>query len=194
MLIRIIISMNDHDLSVFQVEESSYDTNFTVPGLAVRKETLNYSSTSGYICYYIRDGEKVAKGSSVYSVDETGSMYDALYEVQNSNNTSLSANDYNDLSKQIQIFKTGFSTSDFQVYEFKNTIDNKVLEMYEDMALEQLSSDKSFDSTFTAVKSSTSGIVSYYMDGYEDFDINNLSADDFDKTKYSKELLKKRYC
>ena len=29
------------------------------------------------------------------------------------------------------------------------------------------------------------------MDGYEDFDINNLSADDFDKTKYSKELLKK---
>ena len=41
MLIRIIISMNDHDLSVFQVEESSYDTNFTVPGLAVRKETLN---------------------------------------------------------------------------------------------------------------------------------------------------------
>lgn len=192
MLIRIIISMNDHDLSVFQVEESSYDTNFTVPGLAVRKETLNYSSTSGYICYYIRDGEKVAKGSSVYSVDETGSMYDALYEVQNSNNTSLSANDYNDLSKQIQIFKTGFSTSDFsEVYEFKNTIDNKVLEMYEDMALEQLSSDKSFDSTFTAVKSSASGIVSYYMDGYEDFDINNLSADDFDKTKYSKELLKK---
>lgn len=63
--------------------------------------------------------------------------------------------------------------------------------MYEDMALEQLSSDKSFDSTFTAVKSSTSGIVSYYMDGYEGFDVNNLSADDFDKTKYSKELLKK---
>lgn len=53
--------------------------------------------------------------------------------------------------------------------------------MYEDMALEQLSSDKSFDSTFTSVKSSTSGIVSYYMDGYEGFDINNLSADDLIK-------------
>ena len=192
MLVRIIMSVNDHDLSVFQVEESSYDTNFTATGLAIRKETLNYSSTSGYICYYIRDGEKVSKGSSVYSVDETGSMYDALYEVQNSSKDLLSAQNYDDLSKQIQIFKTGFSASDFsEVYEFKNTLDNKVLEMYEDMALEQLSSDKSFDSTFSASKSNTSGIVTYYMDGFESYDINNLSADAFDKTTYSKEMLKK---
>ena len=49
MLIRIIMSLGDHDLSVFQVEESNYDTNFTATGLAVRKETLNYSSTSAII-------------------------------------------------------------------------------------------------------------------------------------------------
>ena len=105
MLIRIIMSLGDHDLSVFQVEESNYDTNFTATGLAVRKETLNYSSTSGYVCYYIRDGEKVAKGASVYSVDETGSMQDALFDVQNSGSSVLSDNDYKDLSKQIQIFQ-----------------------------------------------------------------------------------------
>ena len=29
------------------------------------------------------------------------------------------------------------------------------------------------------------------MDGFEGYDINNLSADDFDKTKYTKEMLKK---
>ena len=192
MLIRIIMSLGDHDLSVFQVEESNYDTNFTATGLAVRKETLNYSSTSGYVCYYIRDGEKVAKGASVYSVDETGSMQDALFDVQNSGSSVLSDNDYKDLSKQIQIFKAGFSPSDFsEVYEFKNSMDNKVLEMYEDMALEQLSSNQSFDSTFSASKSNVSGIVTYYMDGFEGYDINNLSADDFDKTKYTKEMLKK---
>ena len=70
-------------------------------------------------------------------------------------------------------------------------MDNKVLEMYEDMALEQLSSNQSFDSTFSASKSNVSGIVTYYMDGFEGYDINNLSADDFDKTKYTKEMLKK---
>ena len=73
----------------------------------------------------------------------------------------------------------------------KNSMDNKVLEMYEDMALEQLSSNQSFDSTFSASKSNVSGIVTYYMDGFEGYDINNLSADDFDKTKYTKEMLKK---
>jgi putative membrane fusion protein len=182
---------NDTDLAVFQVEQSTYDTNFTKTGLALRTETLNYSSKSGYVCYYIRDGEKVSKGSNVYSIDETGSMYDALYDVQNSSDSGLSSDDYEDLSKQIQIFKSSFSASDFsEVYEFKYSIDNKVLEIYEDMALEQLTSDSSFDSTFSASKSSTSGIVTYYMDGFEGFDINNLSADCFDKTNYTKESLK----
>lgn len=192
MFIRIIMSANDDDLSIFEVEESSYDVNFTETGLAIRQETLNYSSTSGYICYYVGDGERVAKGSNVYSVDETGSMYDALYEVQNSDEQTLSDEDYDNLSSQIEIFKAGFSASDFsEVYDFKNSIENMVLDLYEEMALEKLAENDSFDSTFSASKSTVSGIVTYYMDGYESFDIDNISADDFDKTTYEKESLKK---
>lgn len=191
MLVRILMSLNDRELSVFQVEESSYDTDFTKTGLAVRQEVFDYCSKSGYICYYIRDGEKVAKGSSVYSVDETGSMYDALYDVQNSNENLLTDKEYNNISSQIKFFMAGFSASDFaEVYEFKYSLDNKVLELYEELALEQLTENSSFDSTFTASKASSSGIVTYYKDGYENYDLNNLSSDAFDKSTYSKETLK----
>ncbi len=191
MVIRIIMSINDTELSIFQVEESSYDINFTETGLAIRQETLNYSSTSGYVCYYIRDGERVSKGSNVYSVDETGSMSDAIYEVQNSSDQVLSEEDYDTLNSQIEIFKSGFSASDFsEVYEFKNSIDSMMLALYEDMALEQLSENDSFDSTFSASKATVSGIVTYYMDGFESVNTSSLSSEDFDKSTYEKVSLK----
>lgn len=191
MLIRILISINDRDITIFEVEESSYGTDFTATGLAIRQESFSYSPKSGYVCYYIRDGEKVAKGASVYSIDETGSMYDALYDVQNSDQDLLTDKEYDDISKQIEIFKAGFSASDFsEVYEFKYSLDNKVLELYEELALEQLTSDVSFDTTFTASKSQSSGIITYYKDGFEGYDINSLSSDAFDKTNYTKETLK----
>ncbi len=191
MLVRILISFHDRELSIFQVEESSYDSDFTKTGLALRQEVFDYCSKSGYVCYYIRDGEKVAKGSSVYSIDETGSMYDAIYDLQNKQENLLTEKDYNDISNQIEIFMAGFSASDFsEVYEFKYSLDNKVLELYEELALEQLTENSSFDSTFTASKASNSGIVTYYKDGFENYDINNLSSDAFDKTAYNRETLK----
>lgn len=191
MLIRIALSFNDHDLSIFQVEESSYDTDFTATGIAIRNERLEYSSTSGYVCYYIRDGEKVSKNSNVYSIDETGSMYDALYDVQNNNKNLMTDKEFDDISGQIQLFKAGFSASTFSdIYDFKYSIYNKVLELYEELALEQLTANPAFDSTFKSYKSSSSGIVTYYQDGFEDLSVSQINADTFDKTKYNKQTLK----
>lgn len=191
MLIRIIMSVNNVDTGVFQVEESSYDTDFKKTGIILRNEKIKNSTSSGYVCYYIRNGEKVSKNSNVYSIDETGSMHDALYEAQNGDGYSLSETEKKDITDQITMFKAGFSESNFSdVYDFKSNLDNKVLEIYEDMALAQLSNDNSFDSTFAAVKSDISGIVTYYEDGFEDTTVSDLTSDSFDKTAYNKKSLK----
>ncbi len=192
MVIRIAISANETELSIFQVEESSYNVNFTETGIAIRSETVYYCSKSGYACYYVRDGEKVAKGANVYSIDETGSMEDALYNVKSEEVEVLSEDDYTYIEKQIQVFKASFDASSFsEVYDFKNTLEAKVLELYEDLALEQLQADSSFDSTFSAFTSTASGVVTYYTDGYESITAEDLTADDFDKTSYDKTSLKK---
>lgn len=191
MLVRVMLSFNESNLSIFQVEESSYDTDFSATGIAIRKERLEKSSISGYVCYYIRDGEKVSKGSNVYSVDETGTMYDALYDVQKNKKELLTDNEYDEISSQIQFFKVGFSASNFSdIYDFKYSIYNKVLELYEELALEQLTSNPSFDSTFKSFKSQVSGIVTYYEDGFENLDISKLDASCFDKTIYNRQTLK----
>ena len=105
MLIRIIISVNNVDTGVFQVEDISYDTDFKKTGIILRNEKLKTSTSSGYVCYYIRNGEKVSKNSNVYSIDETGSMHDALNEAQNGDGYSLSETEKKDITDQITMFK-----------------------------------------------------------------------------------------
>ena len=46
MLIRIIMSVNNVDTGVFQVEESSYDTDFKKTGIILRNEKLKTSTSS----------------------------------------------------------------------------------------------------------------------------------------------------
>ena len=55
-LIRVIAYVNDSDPVIFTVEQSTYDTDFTATGLAIRSETIINASSSGTPCYYVRDG------------------------------------------------------------------------------------------------------------------------------------------
>ena len=88
------------------------------------------------------------------------------------------------------MFKNGFSASNFgNVYNFKTSIDNKLLELYEELALEQVSNGSSSFS-LDAQKAPFSGLVTYYQDGYESVDVKNLTPELFDKTVYTKQSLK----
>ena len=77
-LIRVVAYVNDSDPIIFTVEQSTYDTDFTATGLAVRSETVITASATGTPCYYIRDGEKVSKGANIYAIDSSGSMQAAI--------------------------------------------------------------------------------------------------------------------
>ena len=102
----------------------------------------------------------------------------------------LTSADYTSLNNQIKMFKNGFSASNFgNVYNFKTSIDNKLLELYEELALEQVSNGSSSFS-LDAQKAPFSGLVTYYQDGYESVDVKNLTPELFDKTVYTKQSLK----
>lgn len=186
-LIRVIAYVNDSDPVIFTVEQSTYDTDFTATGLAIRSETIINASSSGTPCYYVRDGEKVSKNSNIFSIDTSGSMQAAMDNIQNNENELLTSSDYSDISSQIKMFKTGFSASNFgDVYNFKTGVDSKLLELYEAQALDQVSSN----TALTGEKAPYSGLVTYYQDDYENISVDSLSSELFDKTVYSKTSLK----
>lgn len=186
-LIRIIAFVRDDTPVVFTVEQSTYDTDFTAVGIAIRKETLITAPTGGTACYYIGDGEKVSKGSDIFAVDSTGALGQAVDNML-TDGSLLSSDDYTEISSQIKMFKTGFTPSGFgDVYNFKTSMDNKLLELYEDTVLEAAGSK---NVSLTAQTAPFSGLVAYYEDGCENITVNDLSADLFDKTTYTKKSLK----
>lgn len=190
MLIRIVMSIKEEDIATYQVVKSNYDSGFTETGIAIRSETINCSTSSGYIYYYINDGQKVSKGSNVYSVDGTGAMADVLGDV--TYDTSIINSDkFSEIDSQIEIFKSQVSSDDFyEVYNFKYDLENKVMDAYSEMAAEQLKANSTLGTSYKAVTSTTSGIVAYYQDGFENLTVGELSPTTFNKENYTKTSLK----
>lgn len=191
LVVEIVLSINKITPSVYCVEHSYIDNNFYVTGIAIRDEMLVNATDSGYISYYIRDGERVGKNATVYTVDETGTIYDYLAE-NASDSLKLSAEDYELVKNRIAMFRSSYSEDTYyNTYNFKYDLQSLVLEINNDLLIEQAtSSDLSMAGTFKTVASEESGIVTYYQDGYENASVDNIRKEMFDAAKYDKVSLK----
>lgn len=190
MVVRIVISLNEEEIATYQVVKSDYDSGFTKTGIAIRSESINYSAYSGYIYYYIYDGEKVSKGSNVYAVDGTGAMADALGDITY-DSSIVNSEKFADIDSRIEIFKSQVSADNFyEVYNFKYDLENKITEAYSEMAAHILKSDSTLGTSYKPVPSAESGIVTYYQDGFEELSVESISPKDFDKEGYNKVSLK----
>lgn len=186
-IICVLIASGKEPITIYKVNKSNVSNNITLDGLAIRDEKLISTSKSGYICYYIRDGEKIKKNSTVCTVDETGQIYDVISDSEEYDNL-FTSEDYQDIRSLISLYKLSYNDDSFyNAYNFENNVNSKVLELNNEIIMQQVSGT---DSGLLTVSSPYSGIVTYYIDGYEDLDISNISADDFDRSKYSKETLK----
>ena len=190
--IRIVISLPKDTLSIYEVQNSYIDTNISTTALIVREETLVTTDHSGYVSYYVRDGEKIGKNKTVYTIDETGSVYEKLKDADESS-LAMSDESLTEVRTRISNFENYFNYSEFSdVYNFRYDIENAVLELTNEALIEKITALDSDEktSTYKKVATNEAGIVTYYKDGYEDFDIKNFNAADVDKSQYKKETLK----
>lgn len=191
-MIRVIISFQSETLSIYEVQNSYIDTNIKTNALILRKEKLINSKSSGYVSYYVRDGEKIGKDKTVYTIDETGSIYDKIKDV-NSDGLTMSEEGLTEVRTRISNFENYFSYADFQnVYNFRYDIENAVLELTNEAMIEQLTSIDGSDnaSTYKKINSEEAGIITYHQDGYENISVENFKASDTNDSKYKKSTLK----
>lgn len=188
-LVSVFIASKKEPITTYRVSKSNVNNNISLDGLIVRDEKILDSTKSGYICYYIRDGEKIKKDSTVCTVDESGEIYNKVNDAELYDGL-LTEEDYRDIRSLISLYKVGYKDTDFySAYTFYNNANNKVLELTNEILMQQTSSNT--DATgFNAITSPYSGIITYYTDGYEGIDINNLSKSDFDMSAYKKQTLK----
>ena len=192
-VIRVIISFQSETLSIYEVQNSYIDTNIKTTALILRQETLVNTSSSGYVSYYVRDGEKIGKNKTVYTIDETGSIYDKIKDA-NADGITMSDEGLSEVRTRISNFENYFNYADYdEVYNFRYDIENAVLELTNEAMIEQLTSLDGANvnsSTYKKIDSTEAGIITYYRDGFENTTIDNFKSTDTDNSNYKKTTLK----
>jgi biotin carboxyl carrier protein len=175
-------------IATYKVNKSDVSNDIILDGVIIRDEQVINSNAAGYICYFVRDGEKIKNNATICTIDQTGQIHSVLSEGEGYEDV-LTQEDYIDIRDSISLYKVNYSNDSFyEAYNFESSINNKVLELTNEILMQQLSASGS--TSISTVNSPASGLVTYYVDGYEDFDINNISAAMFDKSEYKKETLK----
>ena len=177
----------------YEVYAGSLTSNSVYKGIALRKEKVFNSSFSGNINYYIREGVKAKVGDTIYTVDETGRVAEILSQLNNDKN-SLSADNLKVIKSTLNSFKVDYSGDEFnKVYDLKADINSTVLQSINENIvnnLDSIISKTGSENLFQTIKSDTSGVVEYAIDGYEEFNEDKLSSSVFDKNNNPKNNLK----
>lgn len=192
MLVYVATYLNHKTIAPYVVQEGHLSTNQVYSGIALRDEVIINSRDSGYINYYVREDERIAVDSLVYTLDGTGRLAEMLSGNQFGEN-SLDEKELSRLRDEIIDYKHGFSPSNFaSLYDFKFTVKGTVLKLANHAIMDELSelkSDSSIRNFVTFCYSDYTGIIQYWLDGMEGLTSDMLSKEHFDKSNYPKTQL-----
>ena len=181
--------MTRDKISVYEViyGKTAESANKYYEGLILRDETVNLAPSSGYLNCFVGEGNKVSVGGAVYTIDENGNVTNLLQESLSEQN-ALTEENYADIKEIISQFSLNYKDTHFDsVYNFKVDIDAALLEYVNMNKINEIISNMNEQnlSLFNMIKAPQSGIVSYVIDGYEDYEYNALKLSDFDKSRYT---------
>jgi len=174
-------------VQVYQVAEGSLATNSRYTGLILREESTTASPYSGYVHYYIREGERAAVNSLVYSIDESGTAADLFTQnAEDANN--LSDEHLASLRARLSQFSAGYDGMAFhEIYDVKYSLQSSLLEYVNQSTLEEIKESlESLGSYFQLEYADESGVVVYSTDGYEGKQHTEITAEDFDTKHYKR--------
>ena len=189
----IVISISKEPITTYKVGSSNINNNIKCTGIALRNEQEVTSSKSGYLIYFVRDGDKIKKGTPVCTVDETGNVIASIKEAgeNDEGNELFSDKDYAYIREVIDSYKASYSDVKFNnLYNFKSEVESKVMELSSQVMMSKIhAGGTAVSSTLQTIKASESGVVTYYLDGYEKKTPETLSEDDFNTANYKKTSL-----
>ncbi|MBR5316892.1 MAG: hypothetical protein IKU39_03260, partial [Lachnospiraceae bacterium] len=180
-------------ISPYEVEQGTMASNNIYEGLVLRDETVYTSEHKGTVNYYVKEYSKIGFNDLIYSVDKNGSVASKLNEAkQNSSqiNSALSE----DIADILSDFQLSYESKDFyKVYAVKDEVNSLLNEALSLDALNQISNyadSAEGNQTFHRVRAKEDGIVSYYIDGFEDITVDTFEPAMLDETTYNRDNLK----
>lgn len=190
-LVVIVISyFSSNRSSVYEVVQKRIADNNTCEGIILRSEKVERSKTAGYISYYVKDGDRVSKKSTVYSVDESGKIYDTL--VASQENQKITSEDNTKVRNYLKSFQKNFSYSNYStVSDLRCNIDKTILDFSHlalSDAMQELVKNTGTTKAFQLIPTNTSGIFYSTLDGFESLKEDEITTDTFEKKVENKSI------
>lgn len=187
-IVIIVMYLNSEPIQGYEIQMGALSISKTYTGIALRQEKLLTSPYTGYINYYVREGERVSSRDTVYSIDESGKLASLLNSADTGENT-YSDEELSELRSEVIQYDRGFDSRNFSsVYDFKYDIEGSVIKlvnisMYENM---EMLNQSSLGGMVILCTAGESGYVVYNTDGYEELTPEGLTAETFDRSAYEK--------
>ncbi|MBE5957891.1 MAG: hypothetical protein E7254_03385 [Lachnospiraceae bacterium] len=159
------------------------DSSHSYTAIALRNEKVSFADESGYINFYAREGTRVAKTTTLFSLDKSGKINELLAKMSDEDKKLSDAN-ISTIKKQLSGFVSNYDEMNYDnVYSFKSSLQGTIIELLNNNAIENIykSLGDAGAGQFTINKAENTGIVEYYVDNYEDLKPEELKKSDFDK-------------
>lgn len=180
------IASKDESIRGYQVRKGALSENRMYTGIALRKENVINSDYSGYVNYFVREGERTSYNNLVYCIDETGKLSDLIGNNPLEDN-SLTAAELTSLRQDIQLFSKSFDVTSFtDTVVFRSSILNELGQIENRRIIEDVASLKNSNSNdiINYCRSQYPGIVTYYTDGFESKKPGDITLSDFKEENY----------
>lgn len=187
--------LTETHISVYEVEQGKIAVNNVYNGLILRSEKIYTANYSGEVNYYVKEASRVGYQNLIYSVDENGNVSEKINEASH-DTSSIDKESLGEIEETIVSFQNTYSPDSFyNVYAFKEEINEALNEALSIGALNSISdyiSTAEGNNTFHKAYADTAGIVAYYTDGLENVTVDNFNSGMFDASNYSKVSLKSK--
>ncbi|MCR4617137.1 MAG: hypothetical protein K5669_02990 [Lachnospiraceae bacterium] len=175
----------------YEVTQGALASSTIYRGVVLRDEILVNNTTPGYVNYLAREGQRIAVGDLVYTVDETGTLNEYIESLSLGEN-SLTDKELSEFRTDIINFVHGYNPADFgEIYNFKYSLKNTVLKLSNTKLLNNMAqaSDSTKAVSLKYIYAGNTGIISYWYDGYEGMLPEMVTKDVFKEKDYQRTQL-----
>lgn len=174
MIICLFMYLTEQHVTAYEVKRGSITGNYRFHALSLRSETIVTAPQSGSVRYYVREGARTPSGSTVCSINESGTTEPVSYS-----GFSMTSEEETRIQNLLASFTINFNENAFQTtYDLKSNVETAIAEALLDSAEAPLY-------VRNQCTAPGSGFVVYNTDGYETLSENEITSEMFDESNYS---------
>lgn len=181
---------NREKVSIYEVTEGKNEmqATFDATGIALRNEVLTGAPVTGTINFYVKEGTRVSMDTTLFSIDESGTVTQLLNETAQ-DNSILTDSNLDELRKTLMKYSSSYNDMAFeQVYDFQYTLNATLIECINLNSIDNINQTlaQQGNPAFMIQKAASTGVVAFYVDELEGVTVDTLTEDAFSKEKYKR--------